>query len=150
MWKKLLRAARFAKKAHAGQTRMHGAPYYTHPMAVARMLWNQGHRDLDLLCAAYLHDTLEDTDTSSVALDDHFGSGVRRLVLSVTKHSGEPYEDYYNRVKTAGHAAMALKRADRAHNNSELHMAPASATTLRTKAARKTQLMNKVFDDNQS
>lgn len=147
MWKKFLKAARFAREAHGSQTRAGGAPYYWHPMAVARILWDNGHRDPDLLRAAYLHDVLEDTKVSSYELNKLFNWGTVTLVRAVTRPKGEPHEDYYRRVKAAGYSAMALKLADREHNNSDLGNAPENHTQLREKAAKKTALMLKVFNN---
>jgi (p)ppGpp synthase/HD superfamily hydrolase len=147
MWKEMLRAARFARWAHAGQKRAHGGPYYRHPMAVARSLWKGGHREPALLAAAYLHDVLEDTPVGPAALEAAFGPEVLRLVSVVTKAKGEELEAYYRRVKAAGAAAMALKVADRGHNNSELKFAPPEMVTLREKAKRKTAMMLKVFSE---
>jgi (p)ppGpp synthase/HD superfamily hydrolase len=151
MMRELLKAARFAKKAHAGQKRAGGTPYFEHPAAVARLLWEKGYRDPDLLRAAYLHDVLEDTDCCGLPHHDlaaMFGWDTMCLVSAVTKRKGEGYEEYYRRVKAAGPLAVALKRADREHNNSDLANAPKHLEKLREKAAMKTALMEKVFSDN--
>ncbi len=147
MWKKLLKAARFAKKAHAGQTRAHGTPYFSHPAAVARMLWNWGERDSEMLQAAYLHDTLEDTDTKLLTLVQEFGVRTSWLVAVLTKQKGESKRAYFERIRDAGPAAQALKFADRTHNNSELKFVtnPVLHAHLSAKAAEKTALMREVF-----
>ncbi len=78
------RACEFAELAHAGQTRVSGEPYINHSLAVARIL-----ADLDLdhetICAAILHDVVEDTEISLPEIADEFGSRVARLVDGVTK-----------------------------------------------------------------
>lgn len=145
MWKTLLKAAKFAKVAHFGQVRAQMTPYYKHPMAVARRLWDLGHRDVSVLTAAYLHDVIEDTEHTAKDLYIEFGVKVATLVMDVTKVPGEPSERFYARIKGAGDSAMAIKMADRACNNAELHLAPASFTTLREKAAKKTALLEKIF-----
>lgn len=150
-WKKLLKAARFARKAHEGQKRADGTPYIRHPMGVARMLWDRGHRELDLLRAAYLHDVLEDAKPTRAELLDmygYFGWDTMTLVSAVTRdNKAETYEEFYRRVKAAGPLAVALKRADREYNNKDLEHAPAECVKLREKAAIKTALMEKVFAD---
>lgn len=145
-WKRLLKAAKFARKAHGAQKRAHGTPYFRHPAAVARLLWDKGHRELDLLRAAYLHDILEDTNEPIEELYGLFGWDTMTLVRAVTKRKGEDYEAYYERVRAVGPLAMALKMADREHNNSELYLAPPEkAARLREKAEAKTAMMLKVF-----
>lgn len=81
---KLKKAKTFAKKAHEGQFRVSGEPFYTHPFAVEKILESWG-MDEDTLVAAILHDTVEDT---AVTLDDikkEFGESVAFLVDGVTK-----------------------------------------------------------------
>ena len=69
----------FAAKAHAHQKRMSGEAYITHPLAVAGAVveWRM---DGDAICAALLHDVLEDTGTSKRELADKFGNEVAELV----------------------------------------------------------------------
>ena len=142
----LLKAAKFARLAHAGHKRAHGAPYFGHPRAVAKSLWKAGYRGATI-SAAYLHDTVEDCGVTFETLETLFGAEVTRLVRAVTKAKAETHEEAYRRIKAAGPEAIALKRADRAHNNSELHLAPPEATALREKAARKTALLEKIFSE---
>jgi (p)ppGpp synthase/HD superfamily hydrolase len=141
-WNKILAAARFAKAAHAGQKRFHGAPYFSHPRAVARLLKG---RAPETLAAAYLHDVVEDTPVTRNDIEATFGGRVAALVDAVTKRAGEEREDFYRRVARAGPEAVAIKLADREHNNSELHLLDESFTTLRRKALEKTELMKKIF-----
>jgi guanosine-3',5'-bis(diphosphate) 3'-pyrophosphohydrolase len=143
-WKKTLAAAKFARNAHAGQKRLHGAPYFTHPKGVARILHNKGF-DLDVVAAGYLHDVVEDTPATRAELETVFGCRIARLVDAVTKRPGEGHEEFYRRAARAGDDAIALKIADREHNNSELHLLDASFVTLRRKAEEKTVLMLEVF-----
>jgi (p)ppGpp synthase/HD superfamily hydrolase len=131
---------------HAGQKRAHGAPYFEHPKAVARILWDRGYRG-DVILAAYLHDTIEDCGVTAAMLLANFGPGVAGLVCAVTHPKGEPLGDYYRRVKRHGPDAMALKLADRDHNNSELHLLPLSRHRIVGKARVKTALMLKIFNE---
>jgi GTP diphosphokinase / guanosine-3',5'-bis(diphosphate) 3'-diphosphatase len=79
-------AFRFAFEAHLGQTRKdRRTPYIVHPAAVMRVLSSEvGVTDPDLLCAALLHDVLEDTPTTAVQLRAHFGARVARWVEELT------------------------------------------------------------------
>ncbi|MBL0040241.1 MAG: bifunctional (p)ppGpp synthetase/guanosine-3',5'-bis(diphosphate) 3'-pyrophosphohydrolase [Xanthomonadales bacterium] len=81
---KVERAFRLGAAAHHGQTRKSGEPYITHPLAVAGILAEM-RLDTDGLCAAILHDTLEDTLVSHAELAAQFGEDVAELVDGVTK-----------------------------------------------------------------
>lgn len=140
----ILAAARLARKAHAGQKRKHGTPYFGHPAAVARALWNAGHRNPALIAAAYTHDVLEDAPAYAGALEKVLSPEALSLVRAVTKEKGESLEAYFARVRMAGPLAMALKEADRAHNNSELKYLP-EGHPVRAKAATKTAAMKRAF-----
>lgn len=73
------RAYDVAASWHLGQTRRSSDPYITHPLAVAAILAEIGADD-ELLCAALLHDTIEDTPYTLAALSCEFGAGVAVLV----------------------------------------------------------------------
>ena len=79
-------ALQYATQAHAGQTRSGGDPYIGHPVRVAQIVqqYKQSHNIDALIAAAYLHDTIEDTDTTHEALHDLFGGLVASLVLELT------------------------------------------------------------------
>lgn len=81
---RVLRAYEVGAVAHEGQTRKSGEPYITHPIAVAGILAEMG-MDAETIIAAILHDTLEDTSLSRVALAGEFGETVAELVDGVTK-----------------------------------------------------------------
>ncbi|MBN8884604.1 MAG: HD domain-containing protein [Rudaea sp.] len=85
-------ALKFASQKHAGQTRKDAAatPYITHPIAVRDLLVEHGVTDSDVLCAALLHDTVEDTQTTAAELSTLFGSRVAELVLAVTDDKSLP------------------------------------------------------------
>lgn len=85
-------AAQFALRAHAGTVRKkERIPYIIHPMEVATIAATMSASD-ELLAAALLHDTVEDTDTSAEEIRDTFGERVAELVASETedKHRGRP------------------------------------------------------------
>ena len=74
-----------AKAAHSGQTRQSGEPYHTHPLAVAEILFDLLGPDADALCAALLHDVVEDSDTSLASIRADFGDSVAHIVDGVSK-----------------------------------------------------------------
>ena len=74
----------FATRKHGSQRRDSGEPYITHPIAVANILLDLG-MDSSSVCAALLHDVLEDTQTSDDELKNLFGTQIYELVLGVTK-----------------------------------------------------------------
>ena len=77
-------AYRFADQAHLGQMRKNGEPYITHPIAVAQ-LCAEWKLDAQALCAALLHDVLEDCGVSKPELTERFGAAVADLVDGLTK-----------------------------------------------------------------
>ncbi len=78
-------AYRFAAEAHRNQRRRSGEPYINHPVEVAIILAADLHMDEDTICAALLHDTVEDTDATFDDLRERFGATVADLVDGVTK-----------------------------------------------------------------
>lgn len=82
--KKITAAYEYAATMHSGQKRESGEPYITHPIAVAQILVELG-MDTDTICAALLHDVVEDTGASLDILKKNFGQDVANLVDGVTK-----------------------------------------------------------------
>lgn len=83
----LIRALAFAAHKHRDQRRKdaQASPYINHPIALADVLANEaGIDDIAVLCAAILHDTVEDTETTPEELAAHFGERIRDIVLEVT------------------------------------------------------------------
>src|SRR6476619_6541935 len=80
----LRRAWSVGAAAHVGQTRRSGEPYITHPVAVATVLAEE-RLDVETLIAAILHDTIEDTPLTRLAIANEFGETVGDLVDGVTK-----------------------------------------------------------------
>ncbi len=78
------RAFELGARAHSGQSRRSGEAYITHPLAVAGILAEM-HLDADGICAAVLHDTLEDTAVTRADLERNFNATVADLVDGVTK-----------------------------------------------------------------
>lgn len=90
---KILKAASFAAKKHTGQTRKgdDAQPYINHPLEVANILANIGKvEDSEVLIAAILHDTVEDTETTDKEITDLFGETVCGYVLEVTDDKSLP------------------------------------------------------------
>lgn len=77
-------ALSYATAKHGDQKRVSGEPYITHPIAVANILLDLG-MDYSSVCAALLHDVIEDTDATEEDLRTKFGDGITELVLGVTK-----------------------------------------------------------------
>src|SRR4026208_82121 len=61
------------------------SPYINHPIALANILWvSGGVDDPNVICAALLHDTVEDTETTEAELVEHFGAKIAAIVMEVT------------------------------------------------------------------
>ncbi|PIZ57038.1 hypothetical protein COY23_01980 [bacterium (Candidatus Torokbacteria) CG_4_10_14_0_2_um_filter_35_8] len=83
---RIISALDLAKKAHAGQKRDEGQDYFIHPVRVANTLVSDlSIKDSDLIVAAILHDTVEDTDTTLQEIKGKFGEKVAYLVKKLTR-----------------------------------------------------------------
>lgn len=127
----LLKAFRFAAEKHKHQRRKdaEASPYINHPIQVTDTLWRIGEvRDTDLLLAAILHDTIEDTDATPDEIQMVFGPTVCAIVLEVTDDKKLSQKERKQRqVETAPyktHNAKMLKLADKICNVRELIDAP--------------------------
>lgn len=83
----ILRAVAFAAHKHRDQRRKDSdaSPYINHPIQLAKVLWEEGGvRDPEVIAAALLHDTLEDTETTWQELRGEFGEEIADVVLEVT------------------------------------------------------------------
>src|SRR3990170_889004 len=78
------RAYKFAERAHEGQKRRTGAPYFSHILATAEILAEWG-MDEQTIAAGLLHDVVEDTDVTDNDLQKEFGKEISGLVNGVTK-----------------------------------------------------------------
>jgi guanosine-3',5'-bis(diphosphate) 3'-pyrophosphohydrolase len=132
---KLLTAVEFAAKKHEGQTRKDAekTPYIVHPIGVSELLWDVGAvRSVNVLTAALLHDTLEDTDATESEIEALFGSRVLHTVSEVTNDSSLSGEE--NKQRQIDHAPMMsldaqlVKLADRLYNIRDLDSPPPSWT----------------------
>ena len=106
---------------HQGQTRKSGDPYITHPLAVATILAENGADDA-MLCAAMLHDTIEDTPYTLAALTCDFGSEVAALVTGtaaldqIQANEQRIAAQMMAAVTSADSRVLTIKVADRLHN----------------------------------
>ncbi len=130
---KILSAHEFAAKAHEGQFRSSGQPYIIHPLAVARTLLELG-MDTDTVCAALLHDVVEDTDATTEDLKKRFGNDVALLVEGVTKLKKIPiFNKEQQQAENVRKIMLAMaedirviiiKLCDRLHNMQTLKFRP--------------------------
>lgn len=111
------KAITFADRAHAGQTRKGSTtPYIMHPFAVAEMLLAYGVRDVATICAALLHDVVEDTAITIKEVTDEFGPQVGIHVAWLTKQQEQTKRTYTEGFRKASAIACLVKLADRLHN----------------------------------
>jgi len=89
----VLKAMAFAAQKHRDQRRKDAdaPPYVNHPIAVANLLCNEGGiNDIEVICAALLHDTIEDTDTTEKELEEVFGRTIAHIVSQVSDDTRLP------------------------------------------------------------
>lgn len=87
------RAFRFAKEAHKGVRRRSGEPYILHPIAVAKIVISELGLGSTSICAAFLHDVVEDTEFTRDDIEASFGSKIADIVEGLTKISGGIFGD---------------------------------------------------------
>lgn len=113
-------ARAFAIERHADQTYGDGAPYSTHLAAAVEVLGRFGHGDdAALVCAAWLHDVVEDTETTREEVETRFGADVAALVWAVTNEPGENRAERARKTYPkidATPRAIIVKLADRIAN----------------------------------
>lgn len=119
----ILRAATFAAKKHTKQKRKgsDGEPYINHPLEVANMLVNIGGvDDPDVITAALLHDTVEDTDASLEEIVEHFGvtvaGYVRELTDDKSSSKAERKQKQVEHASHLSHGAKLIKLGDKISN----------------------------------
>lgn len=106
------RAELFAKSIHHNQVDKAGKPYVEHLQAVVNNLVDPTE---EMIAVAWLHDSVEDTESTFDDLSRYFGSAVSNAVCAITKIKEEPYDKYLSRVK-ANPIARLVKIADLTHN----------------------------------
>ncbi len=131
---KINKAYSIAYEAHKNQKRRSGEPYIIHPVAVAQILCNMG-MDSDSICAALLHDVVEDTEMTDEDIRSMFGKDVEHLVEGVTKLGQIPLSASKEEQQSENVRKMFLamsedirviiiKLADRLHNMRTLKFMP--------------------------
>ena len=110
-------ARSFAKKKHTGQLRKNGkTTTFSHLKDVVKNLKKMKIIDKDTICAAWLHDTIEDTDTDFDSIKNRFGKNVADIVVSVTKDNRLPKKQreikYLKDLKSSSTKAKLVKIAD--------------------------------------
>jgi guanosine-3',5'-bis(diphosphate) 3'-pyrophosphohydrolase len=134
----VLRAASFAARKHRSQTRADGiTPYFSHVTRVTVVLRDlYGIDDPAALAAAFLHDTLEDTDTDYDELAEHFGRLVADYVVALTKNAmlpkGEREREYFARLGSAPEIVKIIKLADCYDNVTDRLGGPKMPKTMET------------------
>lgn len=130
-YNKMNEALSFARKKHEGQTREDGSPYINHPIMVAKIVEKFFKDDLrvnELITAAYLHDVLEDTNTSPYVIANLFGKYVAYLVYGVTnndelKHNMGKTDYLCYKIINMNDDILKLKLCDRLANVMDLRNA---------------------------
>ncbi len=127
------RACEVAARCHQGQLRRSGDPYITHPVAVATILARLDDAvevDDQTLCAAILHDTVQDTPYTLAALRRDFGTGIAAMVAGhmaldrLGRRPGRQVTQVMTTITSADTRVAATKLADRLHNMQTLQFLP--------------------------
>ena len=113
----IIQAKNFAKKKHTGQLRKNGkTTTFSHLQDVVKNLKKMKVTNEDIICAGWLHDTIEDTETDYDMIKDLFGKRVADIVVSVTKDNRLPKKQreakYAKDLRTSNAKAKLVKIAD--------------------------------------
>lgn len=135
----VLQATSFAEQKHRGQTRKDrdGTPYIVHPISVAHTLADGADIDAeDVLAAALLHDTVEDTETNPAEIESEFGTSVADMVTEVTDNKSLPKlarkRAQIEHAPSLSRGAALIKLADKYSNVYDvIHTPPPSWDTER-------------------
>ena len=141
---RLLKAISYAAEQHVRQRRKgvpsgthKRTPYINHPIRVATLLARARIEDIDILSAAILHDTVEDTDTTPDDLRRKFGGTITSIVLEVTDDKSLPKAErrllQIQHAPQLSDAAALVKLADKVDNIRDLIEEPPDWTTTRVK-----------------
>jgi (p)ppGpp synthase/HD superfamily hydrolase len=129
----VLGAKKFAQEKHKNQKRKDGIILYSdHLEGVVNRLKNLGVTDKDVLCAAWLHDIIEDTDTTFDQISERFGREVAVIVLSLSKDQHIPKKNrevqYIDQLRESSFQSKIIKLCDISANLKDLANAPISKT----------------------
>ncbi|MCR5365715.1 MAG: RelA/SpoT family protein [Prevotella sp.] len=132
----ITKAFNFAKQAHKGVRRLSGEPYIMHPIAVAQIACEEVGLGSTSICAALLHDVVEDTDYTTEDLSNIFGPKIAQIVDGLTKISGGIFgeqasaqaENFKKLLLTMSEdiRVILIKICDRLHNMRTLESQPAN------------------------
>ena len=132
----ITKAFNFAKQAHKGVRRLSGEPYIMHPIAVAQIACSEIGLGSTSICAALLHDVVEDTEYTVEDIENMFGPKIAQIVDGLTKISGGIFgeqasaqaENFKKLLLTMSEdiRVILIKIADRLHNMRTLDSQPAN------------------------
>ena len=132
----ITKAFNFAKQAHKGVRRLSGEPYIMHPIAVAQIACQEVGLGSTSICAALLHDVVEDTDYTTEDIENIFGPKIAQIVDGLTKISGGIFgeqasaqaENFKKLLLTMSDdiRVILIKICDRLHNMRTLESQPAN------------------------
>ena len=132
----ITKAFNFARQAHKGVRRLSGEPYIMHPIAVARIAVEEMGLGSTSICAALLHDVVEDTDYTVEDISNIFGEKIAQIVDGLTKISGGIFgdkasaqaENFKKLLLTMSDdiRVILIKICDRLHNMRTLQSQPAN------------------------
>ena len=132
----ITKAFNFARQAHKGVRRLSGEPYIMHPIAVAQIACSEVGLGSTSICAALLHDVVEDTDYTVEDIENIFGAKIAQIVDGLTKISGGIFgeqasaqaENFKKLLLTMSDdiRVIIIKICDRLHNMRTLESQPAN------------------------
>ena len=132
----ITKAFNFARQAHKGVRRLSGEPYIMHPIAVAQIACEEVGLGSTSICAALLHDVVEDTDYTTEDIENMFGPKIAQIVDGLTKISGGIFgeqasaqaENFKKLLLTMSDdiRVILIKICDRLHNMRTLESQPAN------------------------
>ena len=132
----ITKAFNFARQAHRGVRRLSGEPYIMHPIAVAQIACSEVGLGSTSICAALLHDVVEDTDYTVEDIQNIFGAKIAQIVDGLTKISGGIFgeqasaqaENFKKLLLTMSDdiRVIIIKICDRLHNMRTLESQPAN------------------------
>ena len=136
----ILTALEFSSHKHRDQRRKDNSasPYINHPIGLANVLCNEGKvTNAKVICAALLHDTIEDTETTPDELKNAFGKGITNIVLEVTDDKSLPKAErklaQIEHAKNASKNAKLVKLADKICNLRDILFTPPADWTVARK-----------------
>ena len=132
----ITKAFNFARQAHKGVRRLSGEPYIMHPIAVAQIACEEMGLGSTSICAALLHDVVEDTDYTTEDIENIFGEKIAKIVDGLTKISGGIFGDHASAqaenfkklllTMSDDIRVILIKICDRLHNMRTLASQPAN------------------------